>query len=406
MSTLAALKHETPAAALEALLQGLRPVGTETVPLEEAAGRVLAAPLRADRPSPACNVSAMDGYALSLADRHRLLSPEGLPLGAAVRTGSEAVVLPAGHAVKVMTGGMVPEHADAVIPREDVQELPDCIFLRDTATEVRRGQHIRCAGENVSNGEEVLSRGRVITTAVAGALAAFGCARVTVHRKLRVATLITGDEVLLPGASPQPWQLRDSNGPALASLFRTCAFAEHRVSREVRDDRKTLEDALRESLACCDAIICSGGVSVGDFDFVPSVLQGLGADIVFHRLPIRPGKPVLGALGPQGQLILGLPGNPVAVLVTARYFALAALRAQAGVSDPVVKPASVTLANPDDDTLGLWWYRLASLTGPNEGRLVSNRGSGDLVAAARADGFVQIAPRAKGTGPWPFFAWA
>jgi molybdopterin biosynthesis enzyme len=126
-----------------------------------------------------------------------------------------------------------------------------------------------------------------------------------------------------------------------------------------------------------------------------------GGDIVFHRLPIRPGKPILGAVGPQGQAILGLPGNPVSVLIGARWFGGAVLRRRAGLP-PDPEHARVSLRRLDDKRLGLWWYRPVRLVGPNEVELVRSRGSGDLVSAARSDGFILMPPNAQGLGPWPF----
>jgi len=152
-------------------------------------------------------------------------------------------------------------------------------------------------------------------------------------------------------------------------------------------------------------VLLTGGVSAGQYDFVPGVVAALGAKTVFHRLPLRPGGPILGAVGPDGQAILGLPGNPVSVLVTARRLARTVLRHLAGFACASCPVPVVRVTNDDGRTLNLWWYRLVRLTGPGVAELVPAQGSGDVVALARSDGFVEIPPNASGAGPWPYYGW-
>jgi molybdopterin molybdotransferase len=395
-----------PATALSSLLQRLRPVESESIALKDASGRILAEALRADRPSPACSVSAMDGYALRLEDLKHLSSARGLLFRHIVTAGQPAPVLAVGCACKVMTGAMVPDNAEAVIRREDVDESPERIVLKEGAGLIAAGQDIRRVGENLPKGAEVLGEGHLIHSALAGALAAFGHTQVHVYRKLRVALLITGDEVLPPEEQPQPWQLRDSNGPALRALMSGHPWVDLTVVLAARDRRETLREALEGVLGRCDVVVLTGGVSAGDYDYVPDVIAAANGEIIFHGLAIRPGKPVLGAVGPAGQLILGLPGNPVSVLVTAQRLGLPAMAARAGLRGDLAKAPSVTIANADGQTINLWWYRLVRLVEPGRAELVENHGSGDLVGSARADGFVEIPPGARGSGPWPFYQWA
>jgi molybdopterin biosynthesis enzyme len=143
---------------------------------------------------------------------------------------------------------------------------------------------------------------------------------------------------------------------------------------------------------------------MGDRDFVPRALEILGAAVVFHRLPQRPGRPVLGALLADGKPVLALPGNPLSVLVTARRIATPVLSRLAGLVQ-ALPPPSVTLDASDVRALDLWWHRLVRLTGPGRASLVEAASSGDFVAGARSAGFVETPPGATGTGPWPFYAW-
>ena len=144
---------------------------------------------------------------------------------------------------------------------------------------------------------------------------------------------------------------------------------------------------------------------MGDHDHVAEALQKAGAREVFHWLPIRPGQPILAAVGPAGQAILGLPGNPVSVMSTARRYGLAALARLAGIAQPLQPTALVTVRAPDEQTLPLYWSRPVRLLGPGEVELVATRGSGDLVSTAGSDGFVEVEPNQRAEGLLPFYSW-
>src|SRR5262249_19811723 len=147
-----------------------------------------------------------------------------------------------------------------------------------------------------------------------------------------------------------------------------------------------------------------GGVSMGERDLVPAALRDLGVRVIFHRLPQRPGQPLLAGVASGGRPVLALPGNPVSVLVTARRFACAALARRAGAS-ALDQPAIVPLERGDDASIALWWHRPARLFAPGRAELVATRGSGDVASIARSDGFVEMPPNAKGAGPWSWFPW-
>lgn len=387
--------------ALAALLAKLQPVATQQVSWKSAPGRVLAQNVLSDRPSPSNDVSAMDGYAVRVADVYA--SPE-FPVAGAVLPGQPAPTLPHNTAIRIMTGAAVPVEADAVIRREDVEELPDRIRLRN-GVQVTAGQSIRRRGENLSQGQPVLPAGRVIDAPAMGAIAAFGAARLLVRRRVRVAVVVTGDELLPVEAAVEPWQIRDSNGPTLAAMFAALPWIKLTTITRVRDDRGTLLDHVGGVLGSCDALLVTGGVSMGTHDFVPDVLGECGVRTIFHRLPMRPGHPVLGGVGPQGQLVMGLPGNPLSVLTTARLLAMPALMKRGGIT---TSPAQlrVRITNPDGKAIKLWWYRPVRLTADGDAELVPNRGSGDVPAAAASDGFVEIPPGDSGAGPWPFYSWS
>ncbi len=396
----------TPAEAVAALTARLRAVGTERVVLREGAGRVLAEAVVADRPSPAADVSAMDGYAVRVGD----LGAERLRISAEAAAGMAPVMLEAGTAVRIGTGAVIPSGAEAVVRREDVEEGDGWIAVsRAVAGAVRAGENIRRRGENIAAGEVVVDGGREVTAAVAGALAAFGVARPLVHRCVRVAVLVTGDEVLPVESAPEAWHLRDSNGAALRAMLSGKRWVEAVDAGRGGDDLGTLRRAVEGALEGCDALVVTGGVSMGERDFVPRVLREAGAEVLFHKLPQRPGKPVLGGVVERRGVavpVLALPGNPVSVMVTARRMLAPVLRALAGIVEPEVPPV-VRVKGEDGKRLELWWHRLARIVGPGEVELVGGMGSGDVAAAARSDGFVEVPPgESAGEGPRTFYSWA
>jgi molybdopterin molybdotransferase len=362
----------TPDQAIALIAQSLAPVGTQTVALAAAAGRVLAEPIATDRDSPPHDVSAMDGYAARRAD----LARATLPIAGEVEIGQPPPRLPAGAVLRIVTGAMA------------------------------IGQFIRRRGENAPAGHPVLAAGTLLTAPALAALAAFGQSSPRVYRPVRVAILTTGNELLLAADTPAPWQIRDSNGPALRALLSAIPWLEVCALRHVPDDPQAIAAALEAQLAGADALLTTGGVSLGQHDHIPGVLAALGAQTLFHRLPIRPGHPLLAAIGPNGQAIFGLPGNPLSVLATATRFAAVALRRRAGwaICDPA--PTLVYVDAPDAPRAALTWYRPARLAAPGVAEVVAHRGSGDLVAPAPSTGFVETAPDAPAVGLLPYRPWA
>lgn len=408
-STKPAFAFASPDHALEALTNRIKPVGSERLPLARAAGRVLAEDILADRPSPACDVSAMDGYAI----RAEHLTPGTRPIVGEIPIGQEPPIMPGtmpdsgpdSGVMHIVTGAPVPAGVHAVIRREDCTELDGAIEItQHTIDAAPPGANIRRKGENLAQGAPVANKGARITPATSGALATVGAAEPLVYQRVRVALLITGDEVLDPHESPAPWQLRDSNGLSLACLLAVHPWLELVTHARAPDDRAALRAAMASALDAADALLCTGGVSMGNRDFVPEVTSELGAETVFHKLPQRPGKPALAAVTSIGQPVLGLPGNPVSVLVTARRLALPALATRAGIARWPSAPA-LTLTNPDDRSIKLWWQRPVRLVAPGKAELIPTKGSGDIPSVAASDGFVEIPPGNASPGPFAFYPW-
>ncbi len=381
---------------------GPRHRSVERLPIGVARGRVLAEPLLADRDSPALDVSAMDGFAVRLAD----LARSELPIARAdAMIGRAPVALEPGAATRIVTGAPVPEGADAVVRREDVEERDGRVRITIGLDSLRPGMNIRRRAENARAGTVIVGAGRVIDAAAIGAMAGFGLAHVVVRPRVRVGIITTGDEVKGVGESCEPWQLRDSNGPSLHAMLAARAWIDAAAPRRAIDEPETIAAELRNAAERTDAVFLTGGVSMGDRDFVPRVVRELGGRIIFHKLPQRPGRPMLGAVLPSGIPVLGLPGNPISVLVTARRIGLPILAHLAGIDAAQVVGKSRRLATPDDATTDLWWHRLVRERSDGALEFVSLRGSGDIAAAAASSGFIEVPPGASGPGPWSYFSW-
>ena len=393
----------SPDDALRSLLDRLSPVGTERVRLRDAAGRVLAEDAATDRPSPALSVSAMDGYAVDLGRlRAGRVGVEGEG-----SIGRPPVTLREGSAARIVTGAPVPHGATAVLRREDVVEGEGWIEIGvDLIARLKEWENIRREGENGAAGTVFARAGREITPPVAGALAAFGVASPVVRRRVRVAIVATGDEIVAPEERVEAWRLRDSNTFSLAAFVGGAAWLVLVSAERCTDEPAPLRGALGRALDAADAVFVSGGVSMGHRDFVPAVLESLGVERVFHRVAQRPGKPLWAGVGPGGRAVLALPGNPVSVMVTARRFGAPALGRLAGLDRFGGPDGVVWLEGEVERAIPLWLHRLVRLRAPGRAERVATRGSGDVVGAAASDGFVEMPPGENGTGPWPFYAWA
>jgi molybdopterin molybdotransferase len=297
---------------------------TETVDLRSALGRVLAEDVRATVAVPAAPNSAMDGYALRGADLplsgKRRLEVVGVSRAGAPFRG----VVGAGQCVRIFTGAVMPGEADTVVMQENVEAEGGWAVV---GSGEKPSQNVRHAGEDVAIGQIVLARGRRIVPADLGVLAGQGQARVQVYRKLRVALFTTGDELREPGEALGEGCLYDSNRYTLLGMLQRLG-ADVREFGIVGDNRERLEAVLAQASAEADAIVSTGGVSVGEFDLVRDALERAGR-IEFWKIAMKPGRPItFGSIGHA--VFFGLPGNPVAAMVTFYQFVQPALRRMTG----------------------------------------------------------------------------
>jgi molybdopterin molybdotransferase len=317
----------SPAAALDRILEALRdvaPLPAERAPLAAATGRALAEELRAGGPLPPWDASQMDGYALRASDAPR--PGARLPVAFEVFAGDPpGRALPPGACARVTTGAPIPDGADAVEMQEEVAARAGRARFRRAAA---AGRFVRRAGSDVPAGSVALARGALLDPGAVGLAAALGHAEVRVHRRPRVAILTTGDELVPEGAPVTAGRIRDSNGPFLAAACAEAGAVPLRLP-PAGDDPRALRRAIAEAEGA-DALVTTGGVSVGAKDLVRDALAAAGARMRFWRVAMRPGKPF--TFGRWGRAaVFGLPGNPASAFVTFELFVRPALRALQGL---------------------------------------------------------------------------
>ncbi|HWG59080.1 MAG TPA: gephyrin-like molybdotransferase Glp [Candidatus Acidoferrales bacterium] len=385
------LSHEAArAVVIEVVSRNLPPRSTEPVDLAAdpvaAVNRILAENLIADRDYPPFHRSIRDGFACRASDapapgaRLRLLgeSRAGAPFAGEVVPGA---------CVQIFTGAAVPAGADAVVMQEYARSEAGQVFL---SAEARPGQHIVRAGAELRGGEIALPAGARLGYAELGLAAQLGHARMRVNRRPRVAILSTGDEVVPVDAQAGPFQIRDSNSVSLAAQV-AAAGGEPLLLGNSGDQRDDLHARIAQGLAA-DALILTGGVSVGKYDLVEPVLRELGAEFLFDQVAIRPGKPaVFGICG--GKPVFGLPGNPVSTMVTFEILAAPAIEALAGARPGPLPLFHARLLCGAEEKPGLAHFLPARVTFSKEGPLVEAlpwQGSGDLRAVAQANCFLVL----------------
>lgn len=360
--------------------------GVEQLPLRSALGRVLATPVLSTIDVPPYTNSAMDGYAVRGSDLPREGNVRLRVIGRALAGTPFAGDVAAGQAVRIMTGAPMPKGADTVLMQEDVQVDGDDLVV---GAGHKPGIHVRMAGEDMAKGATVLEPGKPLLPADLGVIASLGIAEVRVRRRLRVAFFSTGDELRSLGEPLEPGQIYDSNRYTLHGMLSRLGV-ELLDLGVIRDDRMAVRTAFKDAAANADAVITSGGVSVGEADFVKQTLDELG-QVDFWKIAMKPGKPL--AFGKVGEaLFFGLPGNPVSVMATFYQFVQPALQKMMGMS----RVPSITLRVPCAVALkkevGRTEYQRGILQADGDGSLsvttTGRQGSHVLSSMSRSNCFI------------------
>jgi molybdopterin molybdotransferase len=377
-----------------------RPQQLERLPLRQALGRVLAADIISGLQVPAADNSAMDGYALRASDLQAGQETRLTLAGTSLAGSAPRAELAAGECQRIMTGALMPPGLDTVVPQEftrleraDRADQGDIVVIPPGL--LRAGDNRRLAGEDLALGSLALSAGRVLRPADLGLLASLGQAEVAVWRRLRVAVLSTGDELRAVGEPLPPGCVYDSN------RYTMCAMLE-RLGVEVldlglvRDDPAALREAFGRAASLADAVISSGGVSVGEADHTKRVMAELG-EVMFWRIAMRPGRPMaVGRIQSEGHtaMLFGLPGNPVAVMVTFYAFVRDALLAMSGASAAPLLMLRAATTRALRKKAGRTEYQRGFVSRAPDGswqvEIGGNQGSGVLSSMSQANGLVVL----------------
>lgn len=382
--------------AVATVLSAVRPTDVEAVALADAAGRVLARDVIAARPLPGFDNSAMDGYAARAAELPARLRVVGVAAAGGAFLGEAE----AKTAVRIFTGAPMPRGFDCVVLQEDAKRDGDWVEL----PAAERGENVRYAGEDIAVGERAVAAGARLGSGELGLLAALGAAEVAVRRRPRVAVLATGDELVDVAVEPKPGQLVDSSRYALCEAVRALG-GEATYLGIVPDDQAASERAIAAAMGY-DVVLTTGGVSVGDRDFVKAAFEGAGVTLEMWKVAMKPGKPLAFGLGPEREggergerrtLVFGLPGNPVSSTVSFELFVRPALLALQGAAKTARARVPVVLATAYRKQAGRAHY-LRAVVERDGARLIATphpkQGSAMLTSLVGINALVEIAAEA------------
>jgi len=375
------------AQARQKILETLTPLGTQKLPVAEALSLILVKDVVADRPIPPFNRVAMDGYAVRSAD---FLSPQvDLKVIGQVQAGivTDLVVQP-GEAIHIMTGAPLPAGADAVVKVENSTRQEDHVLL--TEERMKAGLNVAQEGEDAAQGKVLIPALTALTTAGIAVCASVGLAEVEVYKRPKIKVISTGTEVIPAEETPLPHQIRDCNSYSVRS-FAAALGAEVEFLGISEDDPEILRQTMVKGLDS-DILILSGGVSMGAFDLVPQLLSDLGVQQVFHKVKLKPGKPLWFGVAEKGNCVFGLPGNPVSVQVNFKLFVESAVRHLSGEVECQPQALYLPLAEEIRKFNQMEQYFPAALQ-VIDGRTcvvpTSISGSGDFSNLAKSQGLVR-----------------
>lgn len=386
--------------ALEILLASTPVLPTERIRIERAAGRILRQGITAERAFPPFDRVMMDGYALRSGD---LETARDFSVVGIAPAGAPAISLPEAHGacIEVMTGAPLPKGADCIVPVEDTEEHNQGIRVSENFAVVQ-GRYIHPLGSDAKQGTPLVMPGAFLGSREIGVAASCGAGFLKVTQRPRIAVVATGDELVPVDEIPEYHQIRQSNAHAITAALSRAGYPVM-SSGSIGDDGATSTEALRKLLDEADWIILTGAVSKGARDFVPSTLESLGCRKLFHGVTQRPGKPAGCWIGPTGQMIMALPGNPVSALTGLHAFVLPALAVASGAAPPQQR---LVLAQENPAGLpGMTRHLPVNLTAEGKAIPTPTGNSGDFIGLLRSDGFITMPPRGEFAAAYRFTPW-
>ena len=375
--------------ARDAILAAMPVVDTVTIPADKAIGRVLRQSVFAERDQPPFDRVMMDGIAIRFADFDS--GTRRYPIQSMQAAGDPAQSLDAGKCIEIMTGASLPDGADCIVPVERIA-VKEGIAEIDSDYGAEKRQFIHARASDHTQGTELLSPGKRVSPMDVAIIASCGLPEVEVADHPSVVVVSTGNELVPAGMPIEAQQIRMSNGPAIVAMLKQHGHDDCKHDHLV-DDPALLRKSIGSHLDDADVLVLSGGVSMGHADYVPKVLDELGVRVEFHKVSQRPGKPMWFGVGPKGQPVFALPGNPVSALVCCRQYVVPALDAAAGRT--ASQPEFATLTEDVTFKPKLTCFLPAKLVSNAAGQMlampVHTNTSGDFASLAGTDGYVELA---------------
>ena len=378
----------TTAQALEKILEAMPAWPAEATELAAATGRTLRRAVIAERDQPPFDRVMMDGIALAHVDYAN--GQRSFRIQGSQMAGQPASRLDPGCCIEIMTGAMLPDGADCIVPVERIEVAGGEARLEE-AYAAEQGQFIHSRASDYAAGDELLTPGRRISPMDVAVIASSGLAQVAATRAPVVRILSTGDELVPAGLPIADHQVRNSNGPAILAMLARHGYHDA-LHEHLVDEPRVLEDRIAAHIEAADVVVLSGGVSMGKADYVPAVLARLGVEIAFHRVSQRPGKPMWFGLTHAGKPVFALPGNPVSALVCCRHYVIPALDKASGTTEPL--PEFASLASDVTFEPDLTCFQPARLLSNAAAQVlampVRTNTSGDFAALSGSDGYVEL----------------
>lgn len=379
----------TTSEASAAILAAMPGFETEAVPVASATGRVLQQSVVAERDQPPFDRVTMDGIAIAFADFDN--GARQFFVQATQAAGDSVLTLEAGKCIEIMTGASLPNGANCIVPVERIRVNDDLAEI-EADYEASQHQFIHARASDHAKGTELLTPGTRISPMDIAIIASCGMTEVEVSAIPTIRVISTGNELVPAGEPIEPHQIRMSNGPAMIAMLEQHGFADSNHDHLV-DEPEILKQRIAEHLEAANVMILSGGVSMGKADYIPQVLDELGVEVIFHKVSQRPGKPMWFGMGPNGQAVFALPGNPVSALVCCRQYVIPALNAASGLHEPPPEFANLAqeVTFKPKLTCFLPVKLVSSVNGQSLAMPVHTNTSGDFASLSGTAGYVELA---------------